>query len=50
MICTNLDGFSLANHGQFTKFANVSPRQSFSPYGMYVCRTIGKANWKDYLV
>ena len=33
MISTNLDGFSLANYGQFAKFANVSPRQSFPPYG-----------------
>ena len=33
MISTNLDGFSLANHRQF---ANVSPRQSFPPYGITV--------------
>ena len=25
MISTNLDGFSLANHGRFAKFTNVSP-------------------------
>ena len=33
IISTNLDGFGLANHGQFAKFTNVSPRQSFPPYG-----------------
>ena len=32
IISTNLDGFSLANHGQF---ANVSSRQSFPPYGTF---------------
>ena len=32
MISTNLDGFSLANHGRFAKFANVSPCQSVPPY------------------
>ena len=36
IISTNLDGFSLVNHRQFTKFANVSPCQSFLPYGIYV--------------
>ena len=30
IISTNLDGFSLVNHG---RFANVSPCQSFPPYG-----------------
>ena len=34
IISTNLDVFSLANHGQFAKFANVSPHQSFPPYGI----------------
>ena len=29
-----LDGFSLANHGQFTKFAKLSPRQTFLLYGI----------------
>ena len=35
IISTNLDGFSLANHRQFTKFTNVSPRQSFPPYSTW---------------
>ena len=35
IISTNLDGFSLANHGQFTKFTNVSPSQSFPPYSTW---------------
>ena len=34
MVSTNLDGFSLANHRSFTKFANVSSRQSLPPYGI----------------
>ena len=34
IVSTNLDGFSLANHGRFTKFANVSPHQSFPPYSI----------------
>ena len=34
IISTNLDGFSLANHGRFAKFANISHRQSFPPYSI----------------
>ena len=34
IISTNLNSFSLANHRRFAKFANVSPCQSFPPYGM----------------
>ena len=34
IISTNLDGFSLENHERFAKFANVSPCQSFPPYGI----------------
>ena len=33
IISKNLDGFSLANHGRFAKFAKLSPRQSFLLYG-----------------
>ena len=31
---TNLDGVSLANHGQFAKFAKLSPSQIFLLHGM----------------
>ena len=34
IVSTNLDGFSLANHGRFAKFTNVPPHQSFSPYSI----------------
>ena len=34
IVCTNLDGFSLANHRRFVKFAKLSPRQTFPLYGM----------------
>ena len=30
IVTTNLDGFSLANHGRFVKFAKLSPCQTFS--------------------
>ena len=33
LISKNLDGFSLANHGRFTKFTKLFPRQSFPLYG-----------------
>ena len=33
LVSTNLDGFNLANYGQFTKFAKLSPRQTFPLYG-----------------
>ena len=29
-----LDGFSLVNHGQFAKFAKLSPHQTFPLYGI----------------
>jgi len=29
----NLEGFSLANHGRFAKFAELSPHQTFLLYG-----------------
>ena len=32
-VSTNLDGFNLANHGRFAKFAKLSPRQTFPLYG-----------------
>ena len=35
IISKNLDGFSLANHGRFAKFAKLSPRQTFPLYGIY---------------
>ena len=31
---TTLDGFSLANHRQFAKFAKLSTRQTFPLYGI----------------
>ena len=34
IVTTNLDDFSLANHGRFAKFAKLSPRQTFPPYGI----------------
>ena len=34
IISKNLDGFSLANHGRFTKFAKFFPRQTFPLYGI----------------
>ena len=34
IVSTNLDGFSLANHWRFAKFANF-PRQTFPLYGMW---------------
>ena len=33
MVTTNLDGFSLANHRRFAKFAKLSTRQTFPLYG-----------------
>ena len=35
-VSTNLDGFSLVDHGQFTKFAKLSPCQVFLLYGISV--------------
>ena len=32
IVSINLDGFSLANHRRFTKFAELSPRQTFPLY------------------
>ena len=37
IISKNLDGFSLANHGRFAKFAKLSPRQTFPLYGNRIC-------------
>ena len=36
IVRTNLDGFNLANHGRFTKFANLRPphHQTFLLYGI----------------
>ena len=34
MVTTNLDGFSLAKLRLFTKFAKLSPRQTFPLYGI----------------
>ena len=38
IVSTNLDGFSLVNHGWFTKFANFSPHQSslYTVYNMHL--------------
>ena len=33
IVSTKLEGFSLANHGWFAKFAKLSPRQTFPLYG-----------------
>ena len=33
IISKNLNGFSLANHGRFAKFAKLFPRQTFPLYG-----------------
>ena len=30
------DGFSLVNHGRFTKFSKVFPHQTFLLYGKYI--------------
>ena len=35
IISKNLNGFSLANHGRFAKFAKLSPRQTFPLYGIW---------------
>ena len=35
IITTSLDGFSLANHWRFTKFAKLSPCQTFPLYGTH---------------
>ena len=35
MVTTNLDGFSLAKRRRFAKFAKLSPRQTFSLYGIH---------------
>ena len=34
IVITNFDGFSLANHGQFAKFAKLFPCQTFLLYGI----------------
>ena len=36
IVSANLDGFSLANHGRFAKFAKLFPRQTFPLYGTTV--------------
>ena len=36
IVSTNLDGSSLANHGWFTKFAKLSPRQTSPLYGIHM--------------
>ena len=33
-VSTNLDGFSLVNHGQFTKFTKLDCCQIFPQYGI----------------
>ena len=35
IVSIDLDGFSLVNHGQFTKFTKLSHRQTFPLYGMH---------------
>ena len=37
IVSTNLDGFSLANHERFAKFAKLSPRQTFQLYDIKAC-------------
>ena len=36
IVTTTVDGFSLANHRRFAKFAKLSTRQTFPLYGTYV--------------
>ena len=36
IVSTNLDGFSLVNHGQFAKFAKLSPYQTFPLYSIWL--------------
>ena len=36
IISKNLDGFSLANHRRFAKFAKLSPCQTFPLYGIHM--------------
>ena len=43
IVTTNLDGFSLANRRQFTKFAKLSTRQTFPLYGITLPR-----GWAHY--
>ena len=38
IVTTTLDGFSLANHRRFTKFAKFSIRQTFPIYG--ICKSL----------
>ena len=47
MVTTNLDGFSLANHRRFTKFANFSTRQIFLLYGMKSQMFTGLLFWRS---
>ena len=47
IVRTNLDDFSLANHGQFAKFAKFFPRQTLPLYGMIfalICTVIDLYN------
>ena len=40
-VSTYLDGFSLVNHGQFAKFAELSSHQTFQLYGnRKMCKSI----------
>ena len=36
IVSTNLEGFSLVNHGWFAKLAKLSPRQNFPLYGILI--------------
>ena len=44
MVPTNFNGFSLANCRQFAKFAKLSPRQTFSLYGMLIMQAADFCN------
>ena len=51
VVTTNLDGFSLANHGRFAKFTKLSPRQTFPLYGIttvYIDNTAHNKMVKDF--
>ena len=44
IVSTNLNGFSLVNHGRFAKFAKLSPCQPFLLYGIRES-TASLASW-----
>ena len=60
IVSNNLDGFSLANHRRFAKFAELSPHQTFLLYGMYFSDllillqvdryNVGRCPWSTILI